>query len=535
MAKLTVFAQKLIASVEDRVISGLLLPFGEPGKTNLGKLTASAASRLDLADLVSLNVEHKAADVVGKAVAIETTPEGLRASFRVIETPAGDTALLEAAEGLRACLSIEIEPIVTRQGAIVSGTVTGAALVARPAFPSAKLAASEVEDLGDAAEIVEDLIDVTINGESLENVEKVEIGDHMVEITVTEVTPEDEPKDEPLAASAPKTTRVFNRTLLPTKKKATMDKNKLFAALSEYGTTRMEAALSDIVPANTPGVGVNQPAYVGELWDGVEYERKYIDAFSHAELTSWNVKGWKWNNKPVVAAYSGNKAEVASNAISVVEVPGVLQRFAGAWDVDRIYVDFADAEFWDAFFKAQAESYAKVTDEYVRGIVRQVPTSGNGQRVHLLNAQMPANVPTALAQIVKGAVKMLSDLNTLPTHAYVVASQWEPILYTPVTDVLTYIDAALGIKGGTLSGEGFRIIPVPDGSLTATGGGGFTGTTMVCHKNAISIRELGGGAPIRVNALDVAKGGTDEAVFGYLGTLVEEEKGIILYDAPTAS
>ena len=73
----------------------------------------------------------------------------------------------------------------------------------------------------------------------------------------------------------------------------------------------MEAALADIVPANTPGVGINQPAYVGELWDGVEYERKFLTAFAHAELTSYNVKGWKWNNKPVVAKYAGNKGDGA--------------------------------------------------------------------------------------------------------------------------------------------------------------------------------------------------------------------------------
>lgn len=537
MTKLTLYVPKLTASIAERTLTGLLLPFGEEGRTNLGRLTASAQSQLDVADQVVINTEHDGKRPIGKLTALEATTEGLVASFAVAATRAGDDALLEAAEGLRASLSVEIDPIVTRAGQIISGTITGAALVAKPAFPSARLAAAEddiVPDIGDLPdELATAVALLTAAGYTVtERQPDIDADDPPTDNPDTDTDKEDE---EPKMTAA----RVQNRALLGTaanKKPEPVGLNKLFAALVEYTNTRLEAALSDIVPANTPGVGSNQPAYVGELWDGVEYERKFLPAFAHADLTTYNVKGWKWNNKPAVAKYAGNKGAVSSAAISIAEVDGVLQRFAGAHDIDRIYTDFGDSEFWQAYFAAMAESYAKETDLYVRDIVKAVPTAGNGQRVHLLNAQMPAGVPTALAQIVKGAVKMLTDLNTLPTHAYVTASMWEPILYTPMTDVLTYLNAAIGIKGGTLEGqgEGFRIIPVPDGSLTVTSPA-FTGTTMVCHRNALTVRELGGGAPIRVNALDVAKGGVDEALFGYVGTLVEEPKGIILYDAPTES
>lgn len=526
MTALTLYAAVLTASRDDRTLTGLLLPYNEAGRTNLGVLTATPGSRLDAAENVVLNAEHDRRRPLGRLTALEQTTEGLRAAFAVATTRDGDDALVEAAEGLRAGLSIELEPVVTRAGRIVSGTITGAALVAQAAFPSARLAASEaapVPDLGDDPEPPADR-------------------QPAVDAPHAPATdPGTEHREEPIMTAALVQTPALlgSNTPPPAPNQPTpppMDANRLFAALADYGTTRLEAALSDIVPANTPGVGINQPTYVGELWDGVEYQRRYLNAFTHADLTTYNVKGWKWNNKPAVGKYTGNKGDVPSGAISIAEVNGVLQRFAGAHDIDRIYTDFADAEFWQAYFTAMAESYAKETDLYVRDTVRQVPTAGNGQRVHLLNAQMPAGVPTALAQIVKGCVKMLTDLDTLPTHAYVVASQWEPILYTPMTDVLTYLNAAIGLKGGTLEGQGdgFKIIPVPDGSLTATGPG-FTGTTMVCHRNAISVRELGGGAPIRVNAIDVAKGGTDEGLFGYVGLLVEDAKGIILYDAPTES
>lgn len=556
---LTLWVPRLEASLEDRAIGGLLLPFNEAGHTNLGRLTASAATQLDAAPNAVLNIEHDRTRPVGRSVSITRDTAGLRASFHVVSTRDGDDALVLASEGLRAGLSVELEPVVTRDGQIISGTVTGAALVVQPAFPSARLNAAELEPVPDLGG-TPDLPAVVLDGTELEGVTAVEVTPEQITIaTQAPPTPEQNAgalpasahREEPtMTASAvapatpaapPAPAQVHTPALVaaaqPPATPEPMTVDRLFAALVEYNTTRMEAALSDIVPANTPGVGMQQPQYVGELWDGVEYERKFLNAFKHAELTSYNVKGWKWNNKPVVAKYTGNKTDVSSGTISTTEVNGVLQRFAGAHDIDRIYTDFGDSEFWQAYFAAMAESYAMQTDLYVRDIVREIPTAANTGRQHLLTGAAPANVPYGLWLIVEGCAKILNDLNTLPTHAYITVDYWKPILYTPVTQVLTYLNAALGLKDGTLEGQGggFRIIPVPVGSLTATQTATFTGKVLVAHKDALSVRELGGGAPIRVNAIDVAKGGVDEGVFGYVGTLVEDARGFALYDAPAAT
>jgi hypothetical protein len=46
-------------------------------------------------------------------------------------------------------------------------------------------------------------------------------------------------------------------------------------------------------------------------------------------------------------------------------------------------------------------------------------------------------------------------------------------------------------------------------------------------KPALTFYELGGGAPIRVEALDVARAGIDSAVYGYWATLLNRPGGII--------
>lgn len=537
MAKLTLYVDSLKASKEDRTLSGLLLPFEEVGYTNLGKLTASKDSALTIADAVVLNVQHDRDQPVGKALALNASDEGIRASFKVLETRAGDDALIEYEEGVRCGLSIEIEPIVTKAGKIVSGTITGAALVTEPAFKSARLAAEaaqDVPDMGEPEKTKEKTPDVEIDGEKLENVKDVTISDDKIEITTEKApeTPDDTQKDGSMAASA----TVTNPALAAaggSKKKT--DKNALFAAFAAAAAGqpgRMEAALSDVVPANI--LGIEQPQYIGELWNGVTYERKFIPLFGDTKpLTSWEIKGWEWVTPPVVDKYTGNKAQIPSAAIETAEKSGVLQRFAGGHDIDRKFRDFSNEEFWASYFAKMAESYAKQSDIYVRDLVREIPTVANGGRVHLLTGAAPNGVPTALWQIVEGCVKILDEFDELPNFAMVTTDYWKPLLYTKMQDVLVYLNAALNMKDGTLENGGFKIIPVPAGSLTATGGGGFTGKTLVGHKSALRVHELPG-APIRVEAVDVAKGGIDEALFGYVGTMVEAAKGFALFDAPGA-
>ena len=138
----------LTASTDDRTITGLLLPYGEQGSTSVGKVTAEPGALTipeDPGD-VHLNVEHDATRPIGKAVAIDERDEGLVATFRVAATRAGDDVLEEAREGLRACLSVEVDEPVIRAGRLVGGRLSGAGAVVRPAFPSAQLVAADHGD-----------------------------------------------------------------------------------------------------------------------------------------------------------------------------------------------------------------------------------------------------------------------------------------------------------------------------------------------------------------------------------------------------
>lgn len=538
----------LTATADPRVKRGLLLPYTEPGLTNKGKVTASRGA-LTLAEKARhLTLEHS--DKLGVATfeEFEELEDGLYCSVRYLSSPLGDAALAEYESGTRAGLSVEVDEPVIRGGRLVAGVVGGGSQVETPAFPSARLAASEMEDAPDEGEALtasvldddpdeddEATPDVVINGEELPDVESVGVTPERISITTK--TPEPDPGPDNQGEGNMTAARVQNAALVAAKTdEPDTGKETLFATLAGVhgkglSSTKMEAALSDIVPGDI--LGIEQPQYVGQMWQGVAYERKYIPVFDHADLTSFEIKGWDWadGKKPQVGLYTGNKADIPSNDVETVATSGVIQRIAGGHDIDRKFRDFSNVEFWEKYFGAMTESYAKVSDQYIRDQVKAIPTAGNGQRVHLLTGNAPAGVPTALWQIVRGSIKMIDDLDTLPTFAFVTSDYWEPLFYTKVNDVLAYLDASLGLKEGTLGGSGFRIVPVPVGSLT---NGAWVGKTLVGHKSAVKVYELPG-SPIRVEAEAISKGGIDEALFGYAGYQVENVKGVISFDAPAAS
>ncbi|WP_324650996.1 hypothetical protein [Georgenia sp. H159] len=492
----------LTASVEDRTLTYRLLPYGETGRTNMGRLTASkgAVKVPDDPSALTLNLEHDRTRPVGKGVAISETDTGLEATFRVARTRAGDDLLEEAAEGLRAGVSVEVDDIVTRSGQLMAGVLSGAAAVVAPAFPSAQLVAADVGELPEAAtDAVKDALQT-----ALDVIEDNTEGDE------PETQEEATMADSTATATAPVGGLAASRT-----ETKVQHPNELFRMLAtahrEGGERRMLAALSDIVPANTPGTEV--PQYVGELWNGRAYQRKIIPLFNHADLTSYKVKGWRWVNKPEVAPYAGNKTDVPSNPVSTEQVDIDAERIAGAHDIDRKYRDFNDEAFFSAYFAAMTESYAKVSDAQVLADILAAATP-------VTRGTVPTDVSPGMTSIVDGALAVLTATDTVPSFAVVAADIWREVMLTRNEDTLAYLNAALGLDEGTVST--FRV--VPSAALTA-------GSTLVGAKDSVTVHELGGGAPIRVEAQDIAKGGIDEGVFGYYAVNVHDAEGLALVTA----
>ena len=560
----------LSASADDRTLTFRLLPYGEQGRTSSGRVTASKG-RLTLPDVSTLvgNMEHEGKRPVSRAVSLSESDDGLDLTVRVLATSSGNDLLIEAAEGVRTGVSVEIDNPIIRQGALIGGALTGYGHVTTPAFPSAQLVAADAGDLPDdfpdwlvpgerssaSTETVTvdgRTFEVTTTSTSSTQVEEidapgtsggitegdspttqeaamadatltdekpVEDQDQTVEETETqedEVTKDDEKVTASAVAKAPvggvaaRMTASRVKQAEPTFIEVT---ERLSAAYQSGGQRGLQAALSDIVPANLTSLG--QPAYLGELWSGKAHERRFAPLFNHGDLTSIKgVAGWRWTTKPTVAAYTGGKTAVPSAVVATEAVTATPKRLAGAHDVDRIYRDFQDTEFYSSYYKAMAESYSKLSD------AAALAAAVAGATVHAPAAAsfpVAANVPEGLALIVKGALKVLDGTDTMPTFAVIGTALYESILYTPQNLVLTYLNAALGLEEGTLST--FRILPSASASLT--------GKALVGAKDAMTFYELPG-SPIRAEAIDMVNGGVDGGLFGYYTTIVHDADGLAL-------
>ncbi len=89
------------ADIEQRTVSGLLVPYGVPGRSN-GQLWQFSAGVLKWSEVsrVKLWIGHDRNRAVGVATSLEERPDGLYGTFRIARGAAGDEALSYAADGV---------------------------------------------------------------------------------------------------------------------------------------------------------------------------------------------------------------------------------------------------------------------------------------------------------------------------------------------------------------------------------------------------------------------------------------------------
>ena len=542
MADVKIEAGSLYANTEDRIVTGLLLPYGELGKTNLGRFAVEPSSIAIPEDpaVVTLNIQHDREEPVGRATDLIDTSAGIVGTFKIANTPEGDTVLAEITEGTRSKLSAEVKNVVIRAGKAVGGSLFGAAVVTEGAFPSAGLYAELAEDTPEGeenvskdtlkAEILDIVEDVEGDNIKIEVASEEEVPD-MVLVTTTdpetgevsqttfveETTTEEEGEIPMGAATAPETLQAaksapVNESLSTVVSQlasaAKSGSRSLFAEIAKRddakAITSLFAALSDVEYDSVGSAGINthQPQWLGELWTGRAYERKFIPLIGSGTMTALTMNAWRWTTKPAVAVWTGNKNEVPSNvpATESFEVTGV--RYAGAHDWAREFRDFGRTDVIESALRGMVESYAKVTDLATINVLEAGAT------------EIEATGTGAWDKIMDGVEAIIDT--AVPTFAVLAKDVYRELILTSDSDKLAYLDAALGLENGTAAG--FRI--VPSDQLVA-------GTVLVGAREAAISFELPG-SPIRVEAENVAQGGFDMGLFGYHAAAVVNADALAL-------
>lgn len=146
-------ASEFRADVGKRTVSGVLIPYGVQTADGRrirfaeGSVTwqRSAVSR------IKLDREHDLAQLLGSAVKVTDSKDGVGAAFKVARTPAGDEALALAEDGALDGLSAVVnitdgmaDPLFEGGTLVTAATLLRATLTAQPAFEDARLTAVQM-------------------------------------------------------------------------------------------------------------------------------------------------------------------------------------------------------------------------------------------------------------------------------------------------------------------------------------------------------------------------------------------------------
>jgi hypothetical protein len=531
-------AGEFSVNTQERTVRGLLLPWNELSRTSASDTPPIKFKRGTLqvpgdVSVIGANRLHDRFDTVGRATSIEDTEQGLVAEFSIARTEEGDEFLAQHKAGTLRKLSAEMKNIVRNGSEAISARLTGAAFVGEGAFSSAALFAlgdiredeepvedPEGEDPNKPAETVDKQVSTFTDEDGVEHKKttttKTKTEPGKTTITTTEVIEEPDTAIEPTTEKEPTVANPIPGAEFAAGSTKKVDKNAFFGLVSKAVRDRDQTALmalADVKISGTAalGTGVVQPEWLGQIWSGKTFVRKVIPLLNSAALTSLTTRGYRFVNKPTVSEYAGNKAEIPTSTATTETVEWGLTKFAGGWDIAREFVDFGEMAVIEAFLTLAASDYAKKSDAKVLTDILAAATKG-------LVGTVPANTTPAMAKIVRGALRV-QNADATPSFALLAPDVYEDILFTKQLDQLAFLNMSLGLdpqEGGAL--ENFRILP--HNGLAA-------GSVLVGAKEAVTVAEYAG-SPIRVSALDIVRGGVDEALHGYVQTRIEYPAGLQL-------
>jgi HK97 family phage prohead protease len=496
------------ASASSRTITGVATTYGQQASASTGPVIIEAGS-LHWADDLSrlkLLVDHDQTQPVGYATAVTDTDADLSITFHVPEGDDGDRALLQASNGLRDGLSVGVwmdddgyTLDADGYAHVTSGMLREVSLCALPAIDDAR---------------VSDVAATAHHGRNIMPTEET-TATAAPAVAATGTAPTPEPTTQPAPAAPVQQAAPITPPAASGPRSVTVQQAaRIVSDVVRHGgaAADVRAALADVTPASLPGTGATgmedpflRDTWLGELWTASKVERPFIDLLGTPRgIDGLKVYGWKWEVKPEVDDYAGNKAEIPTNSPKLVPAESGVSRLAGGWDVDRIYIDLGDASLIEAMWQAAVEDYRVKTEAAVVAALEAESTV----------APTTATFAQALVQLGTTA----SALGANVTGVGIAPDLWSAFAALTRDEVPWWLGSGdsigLGTTRGSVGGTQFFVAP----ALPA-------GTYLALDSRAATFYEKT--PPVRVNAVDLANGGVDLALFGYHGLIVNDSRALI--------
>ncbi len=532
--------EPVTADSQERTVTGLIVPYGVAGDTSAGSYAVDPGALALPADLsrVKLLRGHDRNAAVGYLASTREDSAGLWGTFAIAPGPDGDEAIAAVRNRTRDGLSYEVSRVRYSgdRARVVAARLDAVALCSVPAYDDARaVAASRQETTGMLTLETARAILADPNAAAHDRAAAIAFLSTNADATDADRAAADAAAGNSADANAgtgggsggaPADTGADDAPNLAavTAGRAPagieLRGNRRPAVVTaEQGVERLagllrgavdagqiNAALADVIPANDTGGAAFRGQWLGELWTATRADRPLIDSISRSRLTSGlKVYGWKWETKPEVEEYAGNKAEIPTGPVKMVPAEAPIRRTAGGWDIDRIYFDLGDPSFLSAFLSAATEDYAVKTEAQVSEDLQTAATKVTGA-TDLLNA---LGILAAT----------LSPIGANASFIAISADLFEEYLSITSADAPWWLakQSTVSLGGGTASVADLRVFVEP--SLPAE-------TVLGGDRRAETYYEASP-SPIRVQAVNIPQGGIDVAVFGYDSLIVNDPRALV--------
>ena len=402
------------ADSESRTISGKIIQFEEVGNASTGKVIFSAGS-IKPAD-VMLNLEHDRTRRIGKPLFSEYSfdKSAILSSWKISNTTAGSDAIVEAMDGLRDGLSVEVsvsDYIMEKDGTmrVLSGELTGVGLVAEPAIRSARVT--------DVAAAQDEDSESTPESEETQPTEGDEVSENTVTSADAVETVEAAQAVTETVAQTPRYSVGKERLDLSAAKQVEMT---IKASLGNEDARRYVAAAAD----TTDNAGLIPTRQLSTVINGLaNATRSNIDAISRGTLpdAGMTFEIPKITQLPSVTeeAEGGTLADVDQNSefLSVS-----VKKYSGAQTFSVELFDRSSPAFIDELMRNMAAQYAKATDTAVNAALIAGATA---------DSTTTTTYPTAselLGIVARGAASVYSNTQGFARNIIMNTSQWSNVM-----------------------------------------------------------------------------------------------------------
>ena len=344
------FSAELTANVEERTISGKIVPIGtgEIGSTSAGRVVFENGSIELPTDpkKVKLLNQHNTKDPRGRAIFFNEVPnDGIYATFSVSKSDKGTQSLIMAEEGLVSGLSVGVEVTKSKIKSgvlhVISSRILEVSLVTEPAFKSAQVIDVAAEETPEAVEEIQPT-------ESEQTVEQ---------------TPETvaAPVEAAAVEAARPTVAVTNvRERIAPITSAEYLGASIKAALGDQDARRIIEAADDSTATNT---GLTLPAHLTNFITTTFSGRPAFDAVTRAGTVpqlSFTVP--KMGTAPTSAVVAEGGAPSETGMTSSYDTV-TASKYSSINRVSFELLDFSNPAFETLLLNEMRKGYEKATDE----------------------------------------------------------------------------------------------------------------------------------------------------------------------------